>query len=83
MSNWKFSQETKWKQKFFTNNEKEVANFLKTGTIVTNIICSYSKSLKFFQTAENGQISAISRKLLIKSRSQNIFERSKKNLNLR
>ena len=31
---WKFSQDTKLKQNFFTDIEKEVGNFFKTGTIV-------------------------------------------------
>ena len=35
MRYWKFSQETKLKQKLFANSEKEVGNFFfKTGTIV-------------------------------------------------
>ena len=34
MGYWKFSQKAKLKQKFFTDNEKEVGNFFKTGTIV-------------------------------------------------
>ena len=34
MSYWKFSQETKLKQNFFTNSEKKVGNFFKTGTMV-------------------------------------------------
>ena len=38
-----FSQESKWKQKSFTNNEKQVGNFLKTGTIMY-----YSYRLRYF-----------------------------------
>ena len=34
MRYWKFSQKTKLKQKFLANNEKEVGNFFKAGTIV-------------------------------------------------
>ena len=34
MRYWKFSQKTKLKQKIFTDSEKEVGNFFKTGTIV-------------------------------------------------
>ena len=37
MRDWQFSQETKRKQKFLANSEKEVGNFLKAGTIVTII----------------------------------------------
>ena len=31
MRYWKFSQKTKLKQKYFTNSEKEVGNFLRLG----------------------------------------------------
>ena len=53
MSDWNFSQETKWKQKFSINGEKEVGNLLKTGTIVDNlhtrcIACVYSVFENFF-----------------------------------
>ena len=34
MRYWKFSQKTKLKQNVLTNSEKEVGNFLKTGTTV-------------------------------------------------
>ena len=34
MRYWKFSQKTKLKGKFFTDSEKEVGIFFKTGTIV-------------------------------------------------
>ena len=42
MRNWKFLQETKWKQKFSddSTSEKEVGNFLKTVTRV----CSGKKT---------------------------------------
>ena len=36
MRNWKFSQKTKLKQKFFTDSEK-VRNFLNHGTIVDTL----------------------------------------------
>ena len=38
MRYWKFSQKTKLKQKFFTNSEKEVGNFFKTGTMYSCIL---------------------------------------------
>ena len=34
MRDWNFSLETKKKQTFFTDSEKEVGKFFKTGTIV-------------------------------------------------
>ena len=40
MRYWKFSQKTKLKQNFFGNSEKEVGNFLKTGTIVSGLLAS-------------------------------------------
>ena len=45
MRYWKFLQKTKLKQKLFTNSEKEVGNFFKTGTIA--IFCY--KNLDKFQ----------------------------------
>ena len=48
-----------------------------------NIICSYFKSLKFFRTVTGERLcGVISRKLLIKSQNQNIFQKFKLNRNL-
>ena len=46
MRYWKSSQKPKLKQKFFADSEKEVRNFVKTGTIVpsTGVIM-----LRYFQ----------------------------------